>query len=97
MRYLIRLAAEVGRQHNWRGTRRRVCTFTDGPRLVVFTRVPIELDELPPEVEGDPLLLVTELSDDVAPSVEDLASAPASVPSPPPARPAKPIHRKRRG
>lgn len=41
--------------------RRRVFVGTDRERVVVFSRQPVELAELPPEVADDPMLVVEEL------------------------------------
>lgn len=82
MPFVVRLAAEVARQHNWRGSRRRVCTFASGPRMVVFSRSAVTLDELPPEVAADPYLLVTEIVPEVS--------------APEPVEPPKPTTKKHR-
>ena len=68
MPFVVRLAAEVARQHTWGGTRRRACTFSTGSRLVVFTREGVTLEELPPEIVADPYLIVTEVVPEVVPT-----------------------------
>ena len=99
MPYVVRLAAEVARQHNWRGTRRRVCTLADGSReLVVFGREPVIFAVLPPEVAEDPMLLVTEepaSSPDVPPQPWPAAEpAPEPPAERPPARKIPKRHRR---
>lgn len=67
MKYAITLVAEIAKRNAWTGTRRRECTFADGSKQVlVFSRKPVLLDELPPEISKDTKLEVREVPDVVA-------------------------------
>lgn len=62
-RYSVRLADELASRNQWTGTRRRTCTVGGAPVLLVFSRKPLLLDELPPEVAADTRLVVTVVDD----------------------------------
>lgn len=62
MKYAITLDPSIAKRNAWTGTRRREATFADGSKkLLVFSRKPVVLDELPPEIANDPKLLVKEI------------------------------------
>lgn len=80
MAFKVTLVDEIAKLHGWEGTRRRTCTFQNGEvKTLVFSRKPVLLDELPPEVAADEKLVVQEIE-----------NGPRAVPSPPATPPPPP-------
>lgn len=92
MAFKVTLVDEIAKLHGWEGTRRRTCTFQNGEvKTLVFSRKPVLLDELPPEVAADEKLVVQEIESgpravpaaDSQPGQAASSTAPADAPPPP--------------
>lgn len=87
--YRVRVSGEVARTAT--GTRRRIVETAEGPRLLEFGKSPLFLPFLPPEVEQDPHLIVTPMSEDemrqLRGDLTPISLPEAETPEPRPRRP----------
>ena len=65
MGVLVKLHDEVAKLHGWKGTRRRTVKLADGStKTFTFSREPIEIPELYPEIEADRYLASKKAAND---------------------------------